>query len=118
MNEDDCRRFADDALDRLNELNQKLQAAFKLGSYERWDYDQETGIFVFSRSGVPKVVAKVQVVGSIASGAGTWLWSWANASILEAARDQMDRVRAFGTEHGFDRLREAKWRGEKRTAGR
>ena len=51
-----------------------LQREFRLGSWPRWDWDQDTGELVFSRDGVPHVVADFQFVGSISTVSDTWRW--------------------------------------------
>jgi hypothetical protein len=96
MNEHEYWEFKHNAIHKLIGLNENLEATFKIGIYQRWDYDQETCEFVFSDDGAPIIVAKFQVVGSFSPDTKTWLWSWANASILETACDQIHRVREFG----------------------
>lgn len=112
MTDQEYKLFADDAVEVLNTLNQKLNEEFGIGGYERWDYQQESGEFVFSHQGVPKVAAQVQIVGSYSSAGRSWLWAWANASILEGGREQVPKVRDFGIAEGIGKLREAKWTAE------
>ncbi|MFY9905079.1 MAG: DUF6882 domain-containing protein [Terriglobales bacterium] len=109
MNEHEYWEFKHNAVHRLIDLNNQLETTFKIGTYQRWDYDQETGEFVFSDDAVPKVVARFQVVGSFSTETKTWLWSWANAYIMETACDQMHRVREFGLSHDVTKLTDAKW---------
>jgi hypothetical protein len=109
MDEHEYWEFERNSFQHLIELNKRLETTFKIGSYQRWDYDQQTCECVFSNDGAPKVVAKFQVVGSFSTAAKTWLWSWANASILETACDQINRVREFGVTHEITKLIEAKW---------
>lgn len=109
MNEQEYLVFQQKAFDRLVQLNNGLKDKYKLSSYERFDYDQRSGEFVFSDNGMAKVIAKFQVVGSVSSNESTWLWSWANAYILETACDQILRVREFGMENSIRKLVEPKW---------
>lgn len=96
----------------LSERQDALMSEFKLGEHKRFDWDQETGSLVFSNDGVPTVVAKVQFVGSISTKTNTWLWSWANLSVLENVKDQMDFVKSYGEKHGYDALTIDKWEGD------
>ncbi|WP_208603434.1 DUF6882 domain-containing protein [Marinobacter gudaonensis] len=96
----------------LSERQNVLMEDYKLGEHERFDWDQDTSSLVFSNDGVPAVVAKVQFVGSISTRSNTWLWSWANPSIIDEAKDQMYRVRSFGEKHGYDALTVDKWEGD------
>ena len=109
MNEHEYHEFGHNAVHRLIDLNKQLETTFKIGSYQRWNYDQETCEFIFSDDGLPKVIAKFQVVGSFSTETKTWLWSWANESILETACDQIQRVREFGVSHDIGKLAEARW---------
>jgi hypothetical protein len=70
---------------------------------------QETGEFVFSDGGIPKLVADFQVVGSISHISNTWMWSWANPSILESVKKDIHLVREFGEKHKLKALTEEKW---------
>jgi hypothetical protein len=109
MTQQEYLGFERNAFQRLVELNEQLRKKYKLSSYERFDYDQRSGDFVFSDRGVAKVIAKLQVVGSVSNKAQTWLWSWANAYVLETACDQICRVREFGKANSIRKLTEPKW---------
>src|SRR5689334_14784128 len=88
------------------EQNQK---DFQLDSYTRFDWHQWRGELVFSSGSIPKVVAKIQVVGNLAAKAKTWFWSWANAGILDPVRQSARRARDFGIENGILRLMQPRW---------
>ena len=96
----------------LTERQDTLMSEYKLGEHKRFDWDQETGSLVFSNDNVVAVIAKVQFVGSISTKSGTWLWSWANETVLDNVKDQMHSVRQFGEEHGYDALTTDKWEGD------
>ena len=112
MTDQEYKLFADDAVNALDTLNQNLNDAFGIGRYERWDYQQKSGEFVFSHRGVPKIAARAQIVGSYSSTGKSWLWAWANASILEAACQHVSKVTEFGISEGIRKLSEAKWTAE------
>jgi hypothetical protein len=98
----ECYRYLNAAQDRAKE-------EFRLGSYQRFDWDQEKGTLVFSDAGIAKVVAALQFVGSISKRSGTWLWSWANATVLPNIKDRIEDVRAFGERRSLTELTTAKW---------
>ncbi len=112
MSPEDYSRLVDESYDYLRAAQAACERDFELGSFERFDWNQETGEIVFSDQGVPKVVATIQFVGSISTRSGTWLWSWDNPTVLEGIKDQMHRVRDFGTEHGLPMLTTAKWEAD------
>jgi hypothetical protein len=94
----------------LNEGNDLAQRATRanaewgLGTADRWDLDQETGLLSFTW---PDKVATTpfQFLGSYAHRPGTWLWAWANDSLLEHVRADSVRLRDHGIAHGHDILR-------------
>jgi len=85
------------------------QKDYQLATYPRFDWDQWRGELVFSSAGTPKVVARIQVVGSLSTKAGAWLWAWANPGMLDAVKRASVLARQFGTERGITRLIQPKW---------
>ncbi len=100
------------SLEYLRDRQDALNSRFRLDDHERYDWCQESGQLVLSNAGTPAVVADIQFVGSVSTRTSTWMWSWANESFLEAARDRVRRVRAYGDEHGLLRLACACWQAE------
>ena len=85
---------------------------FDLGAYERYDWDQEKMLLIWSDAGEPKVIADIQFVGSVSTKSNTWLWSWANSTILDQLSKDMAAVRDFGHSHGLEKLTNEKWPAE------
>jgi hypothetical protein len=96
----------------LRAQQKRLKAEYGLGTWQRFDMDQTTGTLTFSTAGKAGVIADIQVVGSTSKLTDTWLWSWGNASILDAMKQDMATVRTYGETHGFDRLTTRKWGGD------
>lgn len=96
----------------LNAQQERLRSEFRLGDWQRYDYDQAAETITFSSSGQPGVVAKIQVVGSTSKQSGTWLWAWHNESILEPVRSRLSIVRQFGLRQGFRQLVDPSWPGD------
>jgi hypothetical protein len=95
----DAKKFSEfrhEAVHELKHLNEICEQEFRIGTWPRWDYDLNRGTLTFSKDGVPKVVALIQVVGTTSIEVGTWLWAWANASLPAAVTMAMEKVRAFG----------------------
>jgi hypothetical protein len=78
--------------------NTELAAEYGFGQFERWDIDQEIGDLIFSDGGVPTLICKVVVLGSFSESSQTWMWGWANPSLLDHLTDQTKKVRAYGEE--------------------
>jgi hypothetical protein len=112
MTEEEYAQFEQEAHSYLTARQDVLRNEYGLSDYEWWNYDQETGDFVFSNQGVPALTAKFQVVGSISNQSNTWLWSWANPSILEPVKEQLYLIREFGEQNSLLELTEAKWKAD------
>ena len=97
-------------------LNEQVHKEFKLDGFSRFDWNQWRGELVFSSGTVPKVVARIQVAGSLSAKAKTWFWAWANAGILEPVRKSAHRTREFGIERGILRLMQPRWAAQDKDA--
>ena len=104
--------FVDTAVEYLARQQDRLKSEFQLGTWQRYDYDQDAGTLVFSSNGRVGVVADIHIVGSTSTTSGTWLWAWDNPSILERVTHCLADVRAYGERHAFDKLTTAKWPGD------
>lgn len=91
-----------EAVERLHASQQALDAEFRFGAWERYDYDLAAASLLFSEAGQAKLAADIQAIGTTSQEG--WLWAWANDSLPAAAKADVERVRAFGAEHGIDEL--------------
>ncbi|SFF50655.1 hypothetical protein SAMN05518865_10119 [Duganella sp. CF458] len=85
---------------------------WRLNDYPRWDYYQETAQLVFSGGEQADLVADVEFVGTLSTASHTWMWSWANFSLLEPVRSRIAAVRGFGEEHDYPLLTVPKWKAD------
>jgi hypothetical protein len=105
--------FRDEAFAALKAAQDRLMADFQLGSWPRWGADQATGLLTFSNdAGQAGVVAEFSAAGSVSSSTGTWLWSWANPTLLDSVKGPMERVRAYGEARGWEKLTTPNWPGD------
>ena len=102
-------RLIETSIAYLQAKQEQLETQYHLGSYPRYDWYQDTAELVFSDQGRPRVVADIQFVGSVSTRSGTWMWSWANTSLLESAKSQIRRVREYGDTHSLLKLACAYW---------
>jgi uncharacterized protein DUF6882 len=71
---EDFEQFRHRAVHALEQLNSNCEEQFRIGHWERWDYDLDSGTLVFSESGAPKVIAQIQAAGTTSKTSRTWLW--------------------------------------------
>jgi len=80
-----------------------VHMSWGLGSADRWGLDQRTGLITWTFPD-RTATAPAQLLGSYSPSAGTWLWAWANESILpEMSRDSA-LVCEWARTHGHPRL--------------
>jgi hypothetical protein len=96
------------AVHRLMELNEECERNFRVGHWERWDYDLEAATLTFSDGGVPRIIAQIQAVGSTSNTSMTWLWGWANESLPPGVVARMQEVREYGRNENVAQLGESK----------
>ena len=95
--------------DYLDEQQEIMEKEYALGTYEKWFYDQETGLLTFSDGDVVKIKILYEEVGSISKISETWLWAWANTNLEEKVRAEITQVKKYGEEHNFEPLIKRKW---------
>ena len=103
--DDDYNKLLNDCLAEVESKNQKLADEYGFGSFERWDIDQEIGELVFSDPGHPKLVCSVTMLGSFSDQSGTWMWGWANPSLLEPLTRDTNALREYGEENEIEDLK-------------
>jgi hypothetical protein len=86
-----------------------LTREFRIGSYERYDYDEASGIFVFSDSGVAKVLADIQLVGEVSRRDSAWTWAWQFPHVAPFLVRDARAMRRYGWWHGIPLLRRTGW---------
>ena len=89
---------------------EELRTRYGLAAMPHAHLNDVTGQLIFSdQSNVPRVLATVQVVGSVNVQDRTWLWSWANPDVdVSLYRDILD-VQMLGRTRGIEQLTTPFW---------
>ncbi len=98
---DEPDRSLDAAVHYLSALTNAHDATWRMGSAS-WDADLTAGTLTFTNDRGWKIVAPVQVVGTLNTADGTWLWGWDHPSVPEPLRRDATLVRDFGAAHGLE----------------
>jgi hypothetical protein len=101
--DDAYQKFLDKATDYFELNATRVNEEYQLGHYH-WDLDQASGKLVFSENGTPRVIARVQIVGSYSTSSHTWKWSWADDTVLKEMKKETEKVKRYGEQHGFKEL--------------
>jgi hypothetical protein len=110
MTEAEFYELVDKSREYLGACQRRLQTEFKLESYPRFDWSQDTGQLVFSdATGTARLVADFQFVGTLSTSPQTWRWAWANDSLLPAVTQAVLEVKRFGQMHELPPLLQEEW---------
>ena len=112
VSDEEWQTFVAYAKELLTQRQRETLDAFGIDSGGQYHWDMDKGEIVFTRDGRQEAAATLHYVGAVAQSSGTWMWSWANPSVPEVARERMLEVRNYGFEHGFKRLIEGEWPAE------
>lgn len=89
--------------DRIEQLGHAHRERWGLGTADSWSVDQQTGVIRWSFPD-GTVEAPVQTIGSFNPSAASWLWAWANQSVLPSMRRDAERVRSWAEANGHKNL--------------
>ncbi|WP_339912019.1 DUF6882 domain-containing protein [Symmachiella dynata] len=106
----DFEKLLSQSLEELIVKN-TAQQQWGLGANSGWDLDQESGGIVFHFADGFKVFAPVQIIGSLNVDKQSWLWAWANPSILDPLTQQAEDLKSYGELHEIPRLMTPVWSG-------
>ncbi|MER6025569.1 DUF6882 domain-containing protein [Streptomyces sp. NPDC001851] len=81
----------------------RAHMSWGLGTADRWDLDQTTGLITWTFPD-KTATAPAQILGSFSPGSESWLWAWANKSILPAMSRDARRFRDWAETNGHPAL--------------
>src|SRR5918999_4746739 len=91
----------------------ELRDRYGLAAMPHAHFNEATGQLVFSdQSNRPRILANVQVVGSVDTADRTWLWSWANPEVDAFLYRDILEVQMLGRERGIEQLTTPFWDGD------
>ncbi|MFD0854654.1 DUF6882 domain-containing protein, partial [Actinomadura adrarensis] len=81
----------EDMIDQLA----RAHMSWGLGSADRWGLDQQTGVITWTFPD-RTATAPAQLIASHNASTASWLWAWANSSILDTMSRDAHTVRDWG----------------------
>lgn len=93
----------------------RAHMSWGLGSADRWDLDQTTGIITWTFPD-KTAAAPAQILGSFSRASGSWLWAWANTSILPEMSRDASIFRDWAEAHGHPHLAQPKIDADEKAA--
>lgn len=101
----------DASMEELRLKTAEAQKAWGLGTFDRWDIDQQAGNLVFSNADGTTAVAPAQIIGSFNASDNSWLWAWDNPSIVDDRKLNALKLKEYGEKHRIEKLTTRKWTG-------
>lgn len=101
MTDDELDDLLDCCLSELQRKQDVLTSSCGLGTFSSFWFDQPSGTLEFrDRNGQTRLTAKAMPVGSHSRRSGTWMWAWANKSILPELRQAAERLQQLSSDTG------------------
>jgi hypothetical protein len=95
------------------ERQDALRTKYGLASMPHAHLNEATRQLIFSdESHTPRVLAEVQIVGSVNTEDRTWLWSWANPEVDPSLYKDILEVQMLGETRGIEQLTMPFWDGD------
>ncbi len=117
MTDAELDAFFDVAYNELQAKQAALGEEYGMGTYSRWHYDQTTAkLQFFDKDDRLALEADFIDIGSYSPVSNTWMWGWANESILPGLRKKAEGIKdlegltgleLFGEERAFPARDEA-----------
>lgn len=104
--------FAQDAIDKLKDLQESFKAQYDIDRYAHWFYTQSTELLRLYDNDTDQLYLKYIPVGTYSEKEKTWMWSWANKHSREQSKNETLSIKEFGEKEGFDKLSEGYFSGD------
>jgi len=101
----DSDEFVATSVAELQSKQELLESTYGIGSHAHFWFDQPSGTLEFrDTAGQPHLTASIIPIGSYSAKSGTWMWAWANKTILPALRERAKRLRDLAAVTGMKLL--------------
>lgn len=88
MTNEQFDNYLDECYEKLESKQQKFLESYEIDRFDEYWYDQEHGILQFKIDNQVKLEFNVVFIGSWSSLSNSWMWSWANESMIDSARSE------------------------------
>jgi len=100
MSKKEYGAFLDSCYEELQKKQDILLNEYQMGSFEEFWFDQETKTLQFKTDDEVKLEFAVVLVGSWSSKSNTWMWAWANESVVDEMREESSRIKELAAVTG------------------
>jgi len=100
MSKKEYETFLDSCYEELRKKQDVLINEYDMGSFEEFWFDQETKTLQFKTGGEVKLEFYVVLIGSWSAKSNTWMWAWANESVVDEMRAESSRIKELAVVTG------------------
>lgn len=103
MTDEEFDAFLEQTREELQRKQDALMAKYRLGTFPSYWFNQPSGTLEFrDGKGTAHIGATVVPIGSHAPAASTWMWAWANESIVPDLRIRAEALRELAGATGME----------------
>ncbi len=102
MTENEFDLYLSEAMEELERKQENLKSEYGFGDYSRWWFEQSTSkLQFFDDNDVLCLETDIIDIGSYSSKSSTWLWAWANVSVLPTLRQESEKLKELSKITGY-----------------
>ena len=103
MAEEEFELFFAEANEQLRRKQDAMKTQYGFGAYSRWRFEQATAIIAFfDEKDVLRLEMDIIDVASYSPRSSTWLWAWANVTVLPELRRESEKPRELKDITGYE----------------
>jgi len=102
MNDEEFEKYLDSCFEELEKKQDHLTATYKMGEFDKFDFDFEKEEIHFSNNGKIEVIVNIIPIGSYNKKSETWMWAWANEAFNDALRKKSLKLKELANITGFE----------------
>ena len=104
MSVDTFENFKDGCCQQISAMQDAFVESHDINSYENWFFYENFGVFHFQSNDGRNLYFNYTLAGSFSTKTNTWKWSWDNEYLKESERRDIDKVRVYGLDNGYEQL--------------
>jgi hypothetical protein len=108
MNDDELTSYIESCMLEAEAKQESLMTNYRVGAHAKFWMNQEAGTLQFQNdAGEAKVEAVFTPIASFSTKTRTWLWSWANESLVPPLREKATRLKELAGVTGLEAMSQA-----------
>ena len=102
MTDEEFETYMNLCFQEIGSRQKKLLEQYGLQNYKDFFYSQETETLQFKTDGKVEIEFEVIQIGSWSSISGSWMWAWANESLMEKTKQKSVKIKELAEITGYD----------------